>query len=82
MMHLMRQVGGRLACQQERSRVRGRLIPVLHREAQTVDVRLDGWRYQQLCRNLDHDTIAGRCWMCSPRSGDATTDQQRTRLPM
>jgi hypothetical protein len=24
----------------------------------------------------------GRCWMCSPRSNGATTDQQRTRLPM
>jgi hypothetical protein len=59
MMHLMRQVGGRLACQQERSRVRGRSIHVLHRDAQTVDERLDGWRYRQLCRNLDHDTIAG-----------------------
>ena len=35
-------------------------VPVLHPEAQTVDEMLEGWRNQQLCRNLDHDTIAGR----------------------
>lgn len=35
-------------------------VPVLHPEIQTVDEMLDSWRNQQLCRNLDHDTIAGR----------------------
>lgn len=35
-------------------------VPVLHPESQTVDEMLEGWRNQQLCRNLDHDTIAGR----------------------
>ena len=35
-------------------------VPLLHPEAQTVDEMLEGWRNQQLCRNLDHDTIAGR----------------------
>jgi hypothetical protein len=35
-------------------------VPVLHPDAQTVDEMLEGWRNQQLCRNLDHDTIAGR----------------------
>jgi len=35
-------------------------VPVLHPEAQTVDEMLEGWRNQQLCRNLDPDTIAGR----------------------
>jgi hypothetical protein len=54
----------------------------LHPEAQTVDEMLAGWRNQQLCGDLDHGTIAGRCWICSPRSNGATTDKQRTRLPM
>ena len=27
---------------------------------QTAAELLEGWRNQQLCRNLDHDTIAGR----------------------
>jgi hypothetical protein len=57
-------------------------VPGLHPEIQTVDEMLEDWRNQQLCRNLDHDAIAGRCLMSSLRSGDATTDQQRTRLPM
>jgi integrase/recombinase XerD len=35
-------------------------VPVLHPEVQTVDEMLQGWRNQQLCRNLDHDTIASR----------------------
>ena len=35
-------------------------VPLLHPEAQTVDEMLEGWRNQQMCRNLDHDTIAGR----------------------
>ncbi|BBZ12048.1 hypothetical protein MBRA_22430 [Mycobacterium branderi] len=35
-------------------------VPVLHPEAQTVDEMLEGWRNQQRCRNLSHDTIAGR----------------------
>ena len=35
-------------------------VPLLHPEAQTVEEMLEGWRNQQLCRNLDHDTIAGR----------------------
>ena len=34
-------------------------VPLLHPEAQTVDEMLEGWRNQQLSRNLDHDTIAG-----------------------
>ena len=59
MMHLMRQVGGRVAGQQERSRVRGRSIHVLQRETLTVDERLDGLRHQPLCRKLDLHTIAG-----------------------
>lgn len=41
-------------------------VPLLHLEAQTVDEMLEGWRNQQMCRNLGHDTIAGRirliCW--------------------
>jgi integrase/recombinase XerD len=35
-------------------------VPLLHPEAQTVQEMLEGWRNQQMCRNLDHDTIAGR----------------------
>ena len=35
-------------------------VPLLHAEAQTVQEMLEGWRNQQLCRNLDHETIAGR----------------------
>ncbi|MDT5282014.1 MAG: hypothetical protein QOJ20_3209, partial [Mycobacterium sp.] len=35
-------------------------VPVLHPEAQTVNEMLEGWRNQQLCRNLDVDTVAGR----------------------
>jgi integrase/recombinase XerD len=35
-------------------------VPLLHPEAQTVEEMLEGWRIQQLCRNLDHETIAGR----------------------
>jgi integrase/recombinase XerD len=35
-------------------------IPLLHPEVQTVEEMLDGWRNQQLCRNLDHDTIDKR----------------------
>jgi hypothetical protein len=35
-------------------------VPLLHPEAQTVKEMLEGWRNQQLCRNLDHETIAGR----------------------
>ena len=61
MMHWMRQVW-RPFCPVDQS---GRVyvvgsVPVLHPEAQTVDEMLEGWRNQQLCRNLDHDTIAGR----------------------
>jgi integrase/recombinase XerD len=35
-------------------------VPLLHAEAQTVQEMLEGWHNQQLCRNLDHETIAGR----------------------
>jgi integrase/recombinase XerD len=35
-------------------------VPLLHPEAQTVEEMLEGWRNQQMCRNLGHDTIAGR----------------------
>ncbi len=35
-------------------------VPLLHPEVQTVEEMLEGWRNQQLCRNLDHDTIDGR----------------------
>ena len=35
-------------------------VPLLHAEAQTVQEMLDGWRNQQLCRNLSHDTIGAR----------------------
>jgi hypothetical protein len=35
-------------------------VPLLHPEVQTVEEMLDGWRNQQLCRNLDHDTNDGR----------------------
>ncbi|UVO11486.1 site-specific integrase [Mycobacterium sp. SVM_VP21] len=35
-------------------------VPLLHPEVQTVDEMLDGWRNQQLCRNLAHDTIDTR----------------------
>jgi integrase/recombinase XerD len=35
-------------------------VPVLHPEAQTINEMLEGWRNQQLCRNLDADTVAGR----------------------
>lgn len=35
-------------------------VPLLHPEAQTVEEMLDGWRNQQLCRNLAHDTIDKR----------------------
>lgn len=35
-------------------------VPLLHPEVQTVDEMLDGWRNQQLCRNLAHDTIEPR----------------------
>ena len=34
-------------------------VPVLHREAQTVDEVLEGWRNQQLCGDLDLGTIVG-----------------------
>jgi integrase/recombinase XerD len=35
-------------------------VPLLHPEAQTVAEMLEGWRNQQLCRNLAPDTIAQR----------------------
>ena len=35
-------------------------VPLLHPEAQTVHEMLEGWRNQQLCRNLAHDTIEAR----------------------
>lgn len=35
-------------------------VPLLHPEVQTVEEMLDGWRNQQLCRNLDPDTIDDR----------------------
>lgn len=35
-------------------------VPLLHPEAQTVADMLEGWRNQQLCRNLAHDTIEQR----------------------
>lgn len=61
MMHPMRPVW-RLICTLDKS---GRVhvvgsVPLLHPEAQTVDEMLEGWRNQQMCRNLGHDTIAGR----------------------
>ena len=34
-------------------------VPVLHPETQTVDEMLEDCLNQQLCRNLDHDAIAG-----------------------
>lgn len=40
-------------------------VPLLHPEAQTVDEMLEGWRNQQMCRNLGHDTIAGRVWQAN-----------------
>jgi len=50
-------------------------VPVLHPEAQAVDEILAGWRNQQMCGDLDHGMIAGRCWICSPRS---TVPRQRS----
>jgi hypothetical protein len=35
-------------------------VPQLHPEAQIVDEMLEGWRNQQLCRNLALYTIDGR----------------------
>jgi hypothetical protein len=36
-------------------------VPLLHPQAQAVEEMLEGWRNQQQCRNLDHDTmIIGR----------------------
>jgi integrase/recombinase XerD len=35
-------------------------VPLLHPETQIVDEMLEGWRNQQLCRNLALDTIDGR----------------------
>lgn len=35
-------------------------VPLLHPEQQTVDEMLTGWRNQQLCRNLQHETINQR----------------------
>lgn len=35
-------------------------VPLLHPEAQTVQEMLEGWRNQQLCRNLAHETVEGR----------------------
>lgn len=35
-------------------------VPLLHPEAQIVDEMLEGWRNQQLCRNLAPDTIDWR----------------------
>ena len=35
-------------------------VPLLHPEAQTVAEMLEGWRNQQLCRNLAPDTIEQR----------------------
>jgi integrase/recombinase XerD len=35
-------------------------VPVLHPEAQTVEEMLEGWRNQQLCRNLAFDTVDKR----------------------
>lgn len=35
-------------------------VPLLHPEVQTVQEMLAGWRNQQLCRNLAHDTIEDR----------------------
>jgi integrase/recombinase XerD len=37
-----------------------RSVPLLHPEAQTVQEMLEGWRSQQLCRTLDHETIGSR----------------------
>ena len=57
-------------------------FPYLHLEAQTVDEMLAGWRNQQLCGDLDHATIAGQLFDVLAAISGATTDQQRTRLPM
>jgi hypothetical protein len=59
MIHRVKQSGGRFAVD-----LSGRVyvvgsVPVLHREAQTVNEMLEGWGNQQLCRNLDRDTVAG-----------------------
>jgi integrase/recombinase XerD len=35
-------------------------VPLLHPDVQTVQEMLEGWRNQQLCRNLAHDTIDQR----------------------
>jgi integrase/recombinase XerD len=55
-------------------------VPVLHPEAQTVDEMLEGWRYQQLSRNLDHDTIAGRVRLVE-RFIEHTNEFPWTRTP-
>ena len=60
MIHPMRRLGGALPVDRSgRVYVVGS-VPLLHPEAQTVEEMLEGWRNQQLCRNLDHETIAGR----------------------
>jgi integrase/recombinase XerD len=60
MMHRMRQVWRAVLPVDNSGRVYVvGSVPVLHPEAQTVDEMLEGWRNQQLCRNLDPDTIAG-----------------------
>ncbi len=35
-------------------------VPLLHPEVQTVEEMLEGWRNQQLCRNLAPNTIDAR----------------------
>jgi integrase/recombinase XerD len=55
-------------------------VPLLHPEVQAVDEMLDGGRNQQLCRNLDHDTIDGRIGLVR-RFIAHTNEYPRSRLP-
>lgn len=55
-------------------------VPVLHPEAQTVNEMLEGWRNQQLCRNLDADTVVGRARLVE-RFVEATNEFPWTWTP-
>ena len=76
MMHPMRPTGGRLPVDKSGRVFLVGSVPVLHPEAQTVDEMLEGWRNQQLCRNLDHDTIEGRI---RPRRATSSSTPTNTR---
>jgi integrase/recombinase XerD len=60
MNHWMRPVGGVLPVDKSGCVYVVGSVPLPHAEAQTVEEMLESWRNQQLCRNLDHETIAGR----------------------